>query len=169
MDALDSRILKLLRENARMSYSEIGRRINLTIPSVAARVRKMEERGLIRGYTVNIDPGKASMGLLAITLVTLESPRFIPQFTSTVMSAPEVLECHHTTGDSDYMLKVAVADVAALERFLSELLKDIEGVRTTRTMVVLSTVKDTFGVDPPDDCAQPAQRKAAENVAGVRS
>ncbi len=162
MDSMDLQILRLLRINARLPQSEIGRRVHLTIPSVAARLRKMEERGIIRGYTVKLDPARVSRGLTAITLVTIDHPRCIQGFVAAVSSAPEVIECHHTAGDSDYLLKIAVPDVTALDRFISRFLKAIDGVRATRTMVVLSTLKDTFGVDPPDDPAPPLAHEAAD-------
>ena len=146
MDAMDRAILSELKQNARASASEISRRVNLSIPAVAERIRKLEGAGLILQYTVKIDRAKAGKPLLAFVLVTIDGTENIRAFRDTVARHPDVLECHHVAGAHDYLLKAAAEDMAGLEALISGTLKTIPGVTATNTMISLLTLKEECNV-----------------------
>jgi Lrp/AsnC family transcriptional regulator, leucine-responsive regulatory protein len=105
--------------------------------------RRLEERGVIRGYAALLDPAAVGARLTAFVAVTLEHPKYRRAFLQRVDSLAEVQECHHVAGDDDYLLKVRCSDTAHLDRVLSEELKDVPGVLRTRTTIVLGTAKET--------------------------
>jgi len=142
VDAIDLKILALLAENARITFSELAEQIGLSGPSTADRVRRLEERGAIRGYAARIDPDALGLGLTALIAVTLRRPDDRDGFLIGIAVLPEVVECHHVAGDDDYVLKVHVDGTRGLEAFVSEGLKALSGVARTRTTVVLSTPLD---------------------------
>jgi len=139
MDATDLRILGALVDNARITYSDLAEHIGLSGPSTAERVRKLEERGVIRAYSAVVDPELLGRGLTALVAVTLESPAFRGPFIEGIRKLTGVVECHHVAGDDDYLVKVYVNGTRGLEVFVSEHLKVLPGVARTRTTVVLST------------------------------
>ncbi len=140
------KILNALHENSRMTISEIGKRVNLSIPSVTERIRKMDEAGIIECYTIKINRAKTNYKLLAYVLVTLDRTEHIEGFRNAMLECASVLECHHIAGEYDYLLKVLVEDPMQLERFLSETLKKIPGVQKSNTMITLSTVKENLNI-----------------------
>ena len=146
MDDLDSKAISFLSQNARISWAELAQHLHLSAPATAERVRKLEERGIIRGYTALLDPAAFGYGLSAFVAIALGKCKHRKSFLRTIKKLPEVLECHRVTGDDDYLLKVVVRDTAHLDTFIGESLRTIVGVQRTRTIVVLSTVKETaFG------------------------
>lgn len=142
MDQIDQGILRELSANGRATVSEISKQVRLSVPAVAERIRKLEESGVIGSYTVQIDRKKSGFGLMAFISVRIESTERIGAFREAVLQFPAVLECHHIAGPYDYLLKVLVEDTEALERFLSDSLKQIPGVAGSNTTVVLSTLKE---------------------------
>lgn len=142
MDAIDLTILELLAANARVTFSELALATGLSGPSVAERVRKLEERGAIQGYSARIAPDALGLGLTAIVAVSLAGPEYRESFLAGIGRLPGVVECHHVAGDDDYVLKAHVAGTAGLEAFVSEGLKALPGIARTRTTVVLSTPLD---------------------------
>jgi len=141
VDALDHQIIGILTKNSRMPASEIGKLISLSIPAVTERIRKLERTGVIQGYTVCLDYNQLGYKLLAYLLVTVDGPRYASIFKETVNAQPQIIECHHITGEYDYLLKVLVEDTSALESFISQVLKNDHGVIRSNTLVVLSTLK----------------------------
>ena len=142
MDQIDQSILRELSANGRATVSEISRRVSLSVPAVAERIRKLEEAGIIESYTVKIDRRKGGFGLMAFISVRIDSTEHIEPFREAVLRFPAVLECHHIAGPYDYLLKVLVEDTEGLEEFLSGSLKRISGVAGSNTAVVLSTLKE---------------------------
>ena len=142
MDAMDNAILQALKENARASASAIGKRVNLSVPAVLERLKKLTDSGMIEGYTARISRAKMGLSLLAFVSVRVDGTANIQGFRDTVVRFPCVLECHHMAGEYDYLLKVAVKDTAALEHFLTGQLKTTQGVAGTNTQIVLATMKE---------------------------
>lgn len=142
MDAIDRLILSLLKKNGRMPAKQIAEKIHLSVPAAAERVRKLQEQGIIRGFTVRLDREKTGQHLLAYIFVALEKPGQIASFLETVQLQNAVLECHHVAGEYDYLLKAAVSGTGELETLVSGILKKQEGVIRTNTLVVLSTPKE---------------------------
>lgn len=142
MDIIDAKILEVLKQNGRSTASDISKKVNLSIPAVSERIRKLEEANIIEQYTVKINREKMGYKLLAIIFVNIDHTANIQQFRESIVQFSEVMECHHMAGEYDYMLKVLVEDTAQLEDFLSEKLKSIRGVQTSNTLIVLSTLKE---------------------------
>ncbi|MDL2319319.1 Lrp/AsnC family transcriptional regulator [Eubacteriales bacterium OttesenSCG-928-A19] len=146
MDEIDRKILRCLRENARMSASAIGQRVNLSVSAVIERIKKMEASGVIRQYTALLDPACVGRDICAYISVSLEHPKHNEAFSQSVRENSHIDECHYVTGDFDFLIKVATDSTRSLESVLAEI-KSIKGVSLTRTLVVLSTVKqDVPGV-----------------------
>ena len=146
MDTIDTAILEALKENGRASASEISRRVRLSVPAVTERIKKLEQGGIIRQYTVKTDRYQTGQRLLAFVFVNIDRTAYIDRFRSEIVQHACVLECHHIAGAYDYLLKVALRDTQALESFLSGTLKKIEGVSGSNTVIALTTLKEEMNV-----------------------
>lgn len=142
MDALDLKIIDILKTNSRTTSSEISRTINLSVPAVAERIRKLEEAGVIEQYTLKLKRSRFGLNLLAFILVSIDSVKKSESFKALIEKEERVLECHHVAGEYDYLLKVAVESTEELEQLISNRLKKTAGVTRTNTIVVLSTAKE---------------------------
>jgi Lrp/AsnC family transcriptional regulator, leucine-responsive regulatory protein len=138
----DRRILSLLQDNAKMPQAEIAKVVGLTAPSVNERIRKLERAGYIRGYVALLDERKLGHDVTAFVEVFIEHPKHEAGFIEAVSTLDEVLECHHITCEFSLLRKVRVADMGAFRRLLIEKLNTIQGVRQTRTLIVLATAKE---------------------------
>jgi Lrp/AsnC family leucine-responsive transcriptional regulator len=137
-DAIDRSILKVLQADCKTSLADIGKVVGLSAPSVVERIRKLEDRGIIRGYHAQLDAHLLGLDVAAFIGVSMNYPKGIAAVEKRVLSLPEVLECHHVTGGHTLLLKVRTVDTGALEALISRL-RSIPGVERTETMVVLST------------------------------
>ena len=142
MDDIDGKILAILKENARETVSEISRRVALSVPAVAERIRKLEQGGLIEKYTVRIGRKKTGYHLMAFIFVNIDETDNIEGFRQKIIREENVLECHHIAGPNDYLLKVLVKDTDELEEFISRKLKKIKGVVSSNTFIRLWTLKE---------------------------
>ena len=136
-------ILETLQSDARISNAEIGRRVGLAPSAVFERIKKLEERGAVRGYNANIDPAAVDLGLLAFVLVRAEERGGAPRTEAALVAIPEVQEVHHVAGEDCFMLKVRARDTAALNDLLATQIGALESVRSTKTTIVLRTAKET--------------------------
>ncbi len=134
MDATGWQILQALQEDARISFTELGRRVGLSAPAVAERVRRLEEAGVISGYHAQINPDKIGLPLSAIIRISLTYERSV-QISALAKELPEVLECHRITGEDCMIMKVVVSSVAHLE----ELINRLGPYGRTTTSVILSS------------------------------
>jgi len=148
LDDKDRHILRLVQRDGRQSQAAIARQVGLSVAAVNERLRKLRTSGAIRRWTALVDPEVIGVGVTAFVEVFLEHPRFEAAFLDHLRALDAVLECHHITGESSLLLKVRVADVAALQRLLLHGLSAHAGLRQTRTVMVLSTVKEDTYVDP---------------------
>jgi Lrp/AsnC family leucine-responsive transcriptional regulator len=144
LDDLDWRILLALQADGRLSYSELGRRVNLSSPAVAERVRRLEDSGVITGYHARVDPARAGQPLACFVQMRCRRDRCLLK-TSTADDYPEVVEVHKLSGDYCSMLKVRAASLEHLEGMLERLGQHGE----MRTSVVLSTQYEGRDVEPP--------------------
>ena len=140
---LDAQILTILQKNARVSNAEIARQVGLAPSAVFERIRKLEERGVIRGYSAHIDPHAVGLGLVAYTFVRSNDRPGGIQTAELLAEIPEVLEVHHVAGEDCFLVKVRAADTEALGRLLRERLGRISTISSTRTTIVLESVKET--------------------------
>src|SRR5215467_6432770 len=106
LDHIDYKLLDLLQQTARMTQIELAAAVGLSQPAAAERIRKLEDAGVIQGYSARIDARKLGKGITAFIGVGISHPKHNEGFTRRMETLPDVLECHHVTGDYSYMLKV---------------------------------------------------------------
>ena len=137
------KILKALQEDARTTNSALADRVGLSPAPCLRRVRVLEDRGVIRKYATLLDPGAVNLGVAVFVQISLDLQveDRLEKFERAIMRRAEVLECYLMTGDSDYLLRVVVPDVAAYERFLKDSLTRIEGVAGIKSSFALKQVK----------------------------
>jgi Lrp/AsnC family leucine-responsive transcriptional regulator len=138
LDAIDLALLTLLQENCKRPMAALGSEVGLSAPSVVERIHKLEEAGVIVGYAAHLNARRIGKDVTAFIGVSVGHPTHIEAFEREVISIPDVLECHHVTGNYTLMLKVKVTTTAELERLIDRI-RAIDGVTRTETMVVLST------------------------------
>ena len=143
LDELDRRILGLLQVDASISSAELARRVELSAPGLQKRLRKLRDGGVIKGQVAILNREAVDLDLLCFVHVTLahHQPDGVSGFRRAVQEMPEVLECHHLTGEFDYLLKVVAANHRELERFLVHRLTPTPGVDRIRTSIVLNEIK----------------------------
>ncbi|HCB49841.1 MAG TPA: AsnC family transcriptional regulator [Chloroflexi bacterium] len=145
MDEKDRQLLKHLQGDARLTNTELAKRVDLSPPGLQRRLRKLEDAGIIEQYVTLLDREAVGFDMLCFVQVTLlrHEPESIRRFKEIVQDMPEVLECHHTTGEFDYLLKVIVRNREHLEKFLVEKLTPVPGMDKIRTSLVLREIKST--------------------------
>jgi Lrp/AsnC family transcriptional regulator, leucine-responsive regulatory protein len=151
MDAIDHKIIELLQQNARITNVELAKANSMAPSSMLDRVRRLEERGVIKGYTTLLDPLKIGVGLEAIVMICLgrHQERSIDTFEDSVCAIPEVRACWHVAGRYDYALLVAVRDIEHLGELIKRELSSIPGIEKQETFLTLSTVKEDRGIAIP--------------------
>jgi DNA-binding Lrp family transcriptional regulator len=144
-DEIDAQILSILQREGRLPNADLARRIDLSPPATHARLRRLEELGLIRGYAALLDREKAGFDMLCFIQLNLQrhQPDVVEGVRAAIREMPEVLECHHVTGEYDLLLKVVVCHRKDLERFVVERLTSVPGLARIQTSLVLSEVKAT--------------------------
>jgi Lrp/AsnC family leucine-responsive transcriptional regulator len=142
MDELDHRIVDLLQRDGRATQLELSRSVGLSQPAVAERIRKLEERGVITGYTARVDASKLGKDITAFIGVSIEHPKYFEGFARKVLAMPEVLEAHRVAGQDSYILKVRTSNTKTLDTLLVETLRTISGVTRTHTTIVLTSIKE---------------------------
>jgi len=142
IDDRDRMLLDVLQRDADLPQAQLAKRVGLSAAAVNERLKKLEGSGAIRRYAAIVDPAIVGAPVAAFVEVFIEHPRFEPAFIEHVLALDEVQECHHITGEFSLLLKVRVRDLVALQRLLLDRLNSHEGVRQTRTVMVLSTVKE---------------------------
>lgn len=146
MDITDSNILEILKKNGRTTVSEISKMVNLSIPAVSERIRKLEEANIIEQYTIKVNREKMGYKLLVTIFVSIDETSNIKKFREKIIGFSEVMECHHVVGEYDYMLKVLLRDTLELEEFITNKLKSIKGVQKSNTLLILSTLKEEINI-----------------------
>jgi Lrp/AsnC family transcriptional regulator, leucine-responsive regulatory protein len=143
LDTTDWRILARLQGEARISNVDLARAVNLSPSPCLSRVRALEERGVISRYVTLLDPLRVGLTVSVFIQVSLEKQMrdALDTFESSVLARDEVMECYLMTGDADYLLRVVVADVPSLERFIVDWLAKIPGVASIKSSFALKQVK----------------------------
>jgi Lrp/AsnC family leucine-responsive transcriptional regulator len=143
MDAIDRKILGALQKNARASLQELGQAVGLSTSPCWERVRKLEQAGVIEGYTVRLNAQALGWQDTVLVQVTLDShsDNTLEKFGEMLAAIPEVIEAYLVSGDYDYLLRVAVKDTKDYERLLRERLYKIKGIRHSKSSFVLRTLK----------------------------
>ena len=146
IDEIDRQLLNFLQSDARISNAELARRVGMAPSGVLERVKKLEERGLILGYEARLDAKKLGTGLVAFAFVKSDDRVGGIGSAQELAKIPEVQEVHHIAGEDCYLIKIRVADVEALGRLLREKVGVIPSIRSTRTTIVMETLKETATV-----------------------
>jgi DNA-binding Lrp family transcriptional regulator len=146
LDEIDHRIIALLRENARRSFSDIGERVALSAPAVKRRVDRLERDGIIRGYSANVDPAAIGWNTHAFVELFCEGRMSGDEVRDAVGEYPEVEAAYTIAGAPSAILHLRASDTQHLERAL-ERVRDTPGVSRTQTQVVLSTLFERRVVD----------------------
>jgi len=139
----DTSIVTILQENARTSNAEVARQVGLAPSAVFERIRKLEEKGVLRGFHADVDPHAAGLPLLAFVFVRSNERAGGVTTAEKLARIPEVLEVHHVAGEDCFLAKLRAADTEALGRLLRERIGSIPTVTSTRTTIVLETVKES--------------------------
>ncbi|MEZ5427607.1 MAG: Lrp/AsnC family transcriptional regulator [Pyrinomonadaceae bacterium] len=148
IDEIDTKILNIIQQNARIANAEIARQVGLAPSAVLERLRKLEERGVIRGYAAEVDPAQVGLGLTAF--ISVRTNECCYETDAYLSEIPEVLEIHDVAGDYSYLLKVRVKDTEELSRLLREKLTNVSNIASTKTTVVLQTIKESTALPLPD-------------------
>ncbi len=139
----DLRILTELQEDASLTNVELARRVHLSPSPCLARVKALESAGVIRRYVALADPAALGLGLNVFISISLkeQSRESLAEFERRIAEHEEVMECYLMTGDSDYLIRVALPDIAALERFILNQLTPIPGIEKIRSSFALKQVR----------------------------
>lgn len=143
IDDIDSRILGILQDNARITNVEVARQVEMAPSAVLERIRKLEDRGFIRGYSTRLNANALGYGLLAYVFVRSEGGVWQGDFAEKLGAIPEVQEVHHVAGEDCFLVKVRTRDTASLGTLIRDAIGSLPSVRSTRTTIVLDTVKET--------------------------
>jgi Lrp/AsnC family leucine-responsive transcriptional regulator len=142
LDDIDRRLLELLQQNAQMTNAALARELGMAPSAVLERVRKLEERKVIVGYEARLNPGALGWGLAAFVFVRAEEQLGSRETAVRLAQIPEVQEVHNVAGEDCYLVKLRVTDTAALAALLRNEFGRIETIRSTRTTIVLETIKE---------------------------
>jgi Lrp/AsnC family leucine-responsive transcriptional regulator len=143
LDALDLRILEELQRDGALSNVELARRVHLSPSPCLARVKALESSGVISRYVALVNAARLGLGLSVFISISLkaQSKEALAEFERRIQEHDEVMECYLMTGDSDYLIRVAVADIGALEKFILEQLTPIPGIEKIRSSFALKQVR----------------------------
>jgi Lrp/AsnC family leucine-responsive transcriptional regulator len=142
LDRVDSKILQLLSQDGRMSWRDLAERIGLSLTPTLRRVRRLEEEGVVSGYSARIDEQRLGFGITMYVLVTLErqTEETLKVFERRIADVPEVMSCYLMTGDADYILRIVVSDLQSYQRFMLDILTRIPGVSRIQSSLAIKPV-----------------------------
>ena len=146
LDELDLKILRTLQQNGRTKRNELAEQVQLSVPSVSERLKKLEDNKIIEGYYTKVNRQTFGYDILAFILVMMDSSKHYKDLIKHVEKHPSILECHSVLGEGSHLLKVLVKNTEALEKLLSEI-QTWPGVTGTKTTYVLSTIKETTAIN----------------------
>lgn len=151
LSRIDSKILRELQADGRITYAELARRVGLTTTPCMERVKRMEREGVIKAYTALLDPVYLEASLVVFVQIRLSrtSQDIFEQFKDSAVALSEVQECYLVSGNFDYLIKARVADMSAYRQFLGETLLTLPGVQESTSYVVMEQVKETLNITVP--------------------
>ena len=140
IDAIDRRILEIIQRDATHSIQDIGEQVGLSTNPCWRRIKRMEDAGIIERRVAILNPVKLGLGVTAFVSIRTNkhTPDWLASFAAGILSIPEIIECHRMSGDVDYLLKIAVANIAHYDRIYQELIAAVPG---------LSDVSSTFSME----------------------
>ena len=146
LDRIDRKILRLLQEEGRISFTELGERVGLSTTPCTERVRRLEREKIITGYHARLDPQRVNASLLVFVEISLayKSGDIFEEFRRAAMRLPNVLECHLVSGQFDYLIKARINEMASYRKLLGSTLLTLPHVRESRSYIVMEEVKETL-------------------------
>ncbi len=144
-DHIDRKVLEILQDNAKITNAQLSKEIGLSPAPTLERVKKLETLGVIQSYHAQLNRDKIGLGVTTFVQITLTGHKKMvtDSFVSQINEIPEVIECHHITGNCDFLLKIISKDIASYQKLMLEQINEIEEVASTQTMVILSTFKES--------------------------
>ena len=145
LDAIDRKILDFLQLDSNITNAQLAKEVGLSPAPTLERVKKLEQSGLIKSYHAELDTDKLGLGVGIFILVSLSSHKMnqILTFVEKIDMIKEVIECHHITGSGDFLLKVLTTDIASYQNLILDKLSQIEEIGNMKSMVILSSFKDS--------------------------
>ena len=145
LDAIDKKLLLMLQTDAKKTTKALSLKLNLSVTAVYERIKKLEKEGVIEKYVALLNASKIDRNFVVFCHLKLiqHTKEFISKFESQIIKLPEVLECHHVSGDYDYILKILVKDMEAYRSFLVTKLTTLEHIGSTHSTFMISEVKKT--------------------------
>lgn len=152
LDTTDRKILELLQTNSNITNAQLAQEIGLSPAPTLERVKKLETAGVIRNYHAVVDAASVGLGVSTFVMVTLKghNKENIAKFMQAISQIKEIVECHHVTGQADFMLKIVAADIPSYQQLMLDKVTNIEVVDNMQSMVILSTLKDTKMIPIPE-------------------
>ncbi|SHI41824.1 Lrp/AsnC family transcriptional regulator, leucine-responsive regulatory protein [Arenibacter nanhaiticus] len=144
MDDIDKKILMLLQRNAKQNTKEIAEKVGLTVSPTFERIKKLEQQGFIKGYVALLDGSKVGKSIVVYSQISLSvhSRELIDDFKTNIANLPEILGCHHVSGNYDFLLKVAVRDMNEYQQFVVDKLSVIKGISNVQSSFVMEEIKN---------------------------
>lgn len=151
LDQIDRKILELLQANSNITNAQLALEIGLSPAPTLERVKKLEQAGIVRSYHALVDPASVGLGVSTFVTVSLKghNKENIEKFISAIKNIEEVVECHHVTGQADFILKVVAPDIPAYQTLMLEKVTNIEVVDNLQSTIILSTFKDSKAIPIP--------------------
>lgn len=149
IDDIDRQILTILQDNARTSNAEVARQVGMAPSAILERLRKLEERGVIEGYVARVNPEALGLTLTAFVFVQADERAGAVTTAHRLAEIPEVQEVHHVAGEDCFLVKVRTAGTRALGELLREKFGAIDTIRSTRSTIVMDTLKESWTLHAP--------------------
>ncbi|KPM49088.1 Lrp/AsnC family transcriptional regulator [Jiulongibacter sediminis] len=145
LDVIDHKLLEILQANGKITNAQLSKDVGLSPAPTLERVKKLEQSGIIQSYHAQVNREKVGLGVLTYVQVTLKGHQktIIEAFTNKINQVPEIIECHHVTGQCDFLLKVIAKDINHYQQLIMDTINEIEVVSSTQTMVILQTIKNS--------------------------
>lgn len=149
LDHIDKALINLLQKDSRQTNKALAYQLDMSVTAIFERIRKLENYGVLRKYVALVDHKVVDKNFMAFCHIKLmqHSRDFVVKFEKEVTKLPEVLECHHISGDYDYLLKVVVKDMEAFREFMVNKLTSIQHIGSTHSMFVISEVKNSTALE----------------------
>lgn len=144
-DQIDRNILEILQANAKITNAQLSKEIGLSPAPTLERVKKLENQGVILSYHAKLNHHEIGLGVSTFVQVTLvgHKKEFINRFVNRINEIPEVVECHHITGQGDFILKIVAADIESYQKLMLEVISEIPEIDNMQSIIILSTFKDS--------------------------
>jgi len=144
-DPIDRKILSILQDNGKITNAQLSIEVGLSPAPTLERVKKLEKNGVIESYHANLNKQEIGLGVTTFIHVALIGHRksIVDAFVSQIIGIPEIIECHHITGQGDFILKVVSSDISSYQKLLVEVINEIPEIDNTQSTVILSTFKES--------------------------